>query len=737
MVIRGPSGIGKSEVLRAVRNQISREASEIVLFHTIQSPAHSLSGVIDDLGTQLMSSQLLPLIDTHRLARTIVNTAKDSTWSIAATTLLNVVDRFLPGSQTIAKTLADQVSRELADVAPSAMIERMRQTMPQDLLVGFINILVALNEAGIAGTIVIDQAEAASETVREALLGIAVQAPRHWSTLLAVNDEIPEGIQFLENVWPRLAYAQATRIILNPLDVNALESWCLAERNSVPSLLELESILSNCQGRPLLLREWVSGASTEAELGDIWRRLGPYYQRRLAALSDEARSLVRALALLPAQTTFSLSLITLLCESQSPRKAFAIVEELLSSQFLEADAESDSYRFVHDITKRQVLTVMPRAVIRELADMVLVALRSLDSEPTDNQLLYTVAKLDYQAGHYTEFLEHALPAANNLLSAGSYATALELYEDCISLDTQQLSTSAELEARLGMTAVLYATGYYTEGLQLVSQAESWAVAFRARGLLAQGRLLLRLSRFPESQERLKAAQRQYQELGNLEGVIQCEKEEVTVLRDMGQYAVAVEKARRLVAQAELHKVSLEVLCSCYRALARSRAFVGPLDEALKDGEYALSLAQQTSSPSNVGNAHLAIGEAYRLAGRPEEAIAYYKLAAETALALGNRDSYLWSALALSDSYFLLDRMSDAQNVLIPVRDIVRVVPARYPLVYLHWKLSELAISHRLGVDIAGKLDGVIDDYERLGVQWPREYVTQLTTDGLISPKPFG
>lgn len=680
---------------------------------------------------------MLPLIDTRRLAQAIVQTAKDSTWTIAASTLLNIVDRFLPGTKSVAKTLAEQVQHEVASVAPAAMIDHMRGAIPQDLLVGFINILAALNEMDVPGTIIIDQTESASEVVREALLGLAVQVPDNWSVVLAVNDELPEGIAFFENVWPRLAYSQASQSVLEPLDVGALESWCLVERNTVPSLVELEAILSNCQGRPLLLREWVSGASTEAELGSIWQRLGPYYQRRLNALSIEARSLVRALALLPAQSRFPLSLISLLTESKSSRESFATVEELLNAQFLEESPEPDTYRFVHDVTKRQVLKSMPRAVIKELANIVLAALKALSSEPVNHQLLYTIAKLDYEAENYTEFLENALPAATNLLHSGSYEPARELYQACISLGSEQISASAEVEARLGMADVLYATGYYHEGLQLISEADSWTGTFRARGRLTQGRLLLRLSNFPAAQERLRSARLEYENLADLEGIIKCEKEEVTVLRDVGEYERALKKAVDIVAKAEASRVSIEVLCSCYRALARSRAFTGPLNRALEDAQSAISLAQDTNSPSNVSNAQLAMAEVYRLARQPSAAIEYYRTSAETALTLGNRDAYLWSILALSDCYFLLDNMSEAQNVLVPVGDVVRAIPSRYPLVHLHWQLSEFSILHVLGNDVAEDLQSVVTDYGRLGVRWPAQYAADLVAGRQIPAKSFG
>lgn len=372
VVLRGPSGIGKSELLRTLHTQILAENNMISLLHVIEAPAQSLDYLIGDLAGQLLSSPILPRLDLSALAKAVVTVARDSTWSTASAMLLNVVDRVLPGSQDTLRKLGEQLSTELAQVAPPAMIERLQGALPQDMLVGFLNIIYALNKAGINGTILIDQAEASSEPVREALLGMAVQLPDRWNMLLAINDELPEGIEFHEKVWPRLCYKGARQSTLKPLDATTLEKWCLHERGKTPGRLELESIINNCQGRPLLLQDWVSGLSNDAEMTAIWQRLGPYYQHRLNGLSRAGKTLIRALSLLPASSEFSLALIGRISDAPSNTAAFEIVEELVRTQFLEEAGQDETYRFVHDITKRQVTATTPHSVLQETAAQKLI-----------------------------------------------------------------------------------------------------------------------------------------------------------------------------------------------------------------------------------------------------------------------------------------------------------------------------------------------------------------------------
>ena len=739
VILRGPSGIGKSELLRAFHSDFLTGNDDVIcLLHSIDAPAQSLNFLIDDLASQLLSSPVLPRLDLSVFARAVVTVARDSTWSVASAALLNIVDRVIPGSRETLLSLREKVAAEVAQVAPPAMIEKLQDALPQDMLAGFLNIISALDSAGTRGVVLIDQAEAASDSVREALLGISVQLPSGWSIVLAINDELPEGIEFYEKTWPRLAYQGARQVVLKPLSIEALERWCLLEKGSAPGRLELESIIENCQGRPLLLREWVSGLSEEAEISAIWQRLGPYYQNRLNALTPAARNLVRALSLLPAPAAFSLELIKRIADVQSNTAAFEIVEELVRAQFLEA-AQNEIYRFVHDITKRQVRVNTPPSVLRESAMQVVMALRQTQlgvSSRQDTQLGYALALLEHQAGLYQEFVSDALPVAADLVSQGSYTSAIELYRACLSLENADMVIQAEMQAKIGLAAALHATGYYYEGLSFLTIAETWTGLQRANALLIKGRLLLRLDRYSEARSTLRQAREFYAELNSPYGIIQADKEEITVLRDLGHYSEAVQKSFDLVRRAESQAESKDLLGSCYRALARSLAFTGPKEDAITAGEHALELAVASGSTTNVGNANLALGEAHRLGGAPTDAVTFYNVAAQIGLAIGNRDSYMWAILGMSDCHFLLHDLNTARQVLVPIGEILRSRPDQHPLEYLHWRLSELTISLIEGADVRDEFSQIVAKYGNLGVVWPEEYFSTLTSGASLLPKRF-
>lgn len=354
----------------------------------------------------------------------------------------------------------------------------------------------------------------------------------------------------------------------------------------------------------------------------------------------------------------------------------------------------------------------------------------------DTQRGYTLAVLEHQAGFYEEFLVDALAVASGLLSSGSYPPAIELYQTCLSLEKSVITERSEIEARIGIATALHATGYYHEGLGFLSLAESWPSLQGAHALLTRGRLLLRLDRFNDAWHTLRQARKRYMDLDEGEGVIHCDKEEITLLRDLGHYTEAVHRSYDLISRAEAQVQSSNLLGSCYRALARSLAFTGPLEAALDSGRRALELALDSGSTINVGNANLALGEAYRLGRAPSDAVAFYETAAEIGLTVGNRDSYMWSILGLSDCHFLLDHLSLARKLLAPIGEILRSRPAQYPLEYLHWRLSELAISFVENADIEEECANIVTEYGRLGVSWPNQYFSNLASGAGWSPKYF-
>ncbi len=123
ILMRGPSGIGKSEVVKAVHREILADGYEAAMIHEVESPAHTTDTLIDDLAGQLIASDIFPLTNPREFAQSIIRVARDKTWSIASAALLDLTGRILPGSRAVADELVKQISKELGQTAPHAMVE--------------------------------------------------------------------------------------------------------------------------------------------------------------------------------------------------------------------------------------------------------------------------------------------------------------------------------------------------------------------------------------------------------------------------------------------------------------------------------------------------------------------------------------------------------------------------------------------------------------------------------------
>jgi hypothetical protein len=113
------------------------------------------------------------------------------------------------------------------------------------------------------------------------------------------------------------------------------------------------------------------------------------------------------------------------------------------------------------------------------------------------------------------------------------------------------------------------------------------------------------------------------------------------------------------------------------------------------------------------------------------AIEYYEKAILIANKIANRDSFLWSALGLSDALLLDGQHLKSQRTLDEVASIVKHADSLYPLEYLHWNLSQATL------DFIGKKINeeemllAATKYSSLKINWPLEYVKKI-----ISEKPI-
>jgi tetratricopeptide (TPR) repeat protein len=738
ILVRGPSGIGKSALLRTMAAELrSGNPAIVCLMHEVQSPAHSLDSLLASCTSQLLAQTQLPGVSWSDIGGALTRGARDHTWAFATAALLDLAGNFAPQTKKLTESIIKGITDELAPAASQFYAEQIVASGRKDMLAGFFHLLDAVASSGPPGCLIIDRAEAASDAVSTAVLALATRMPATWSSIVALNDETPAGLAALDKVWPEMAYAGGRQITMPPLSLGALEAWVESKRRvSVPAVT-IRRVLDNCAGRPLFLRDWVERTSTLAEHQPVLSALEPYYQQRLRALSDRARQLLRHLALLPAQSAFPLDFCGALLSEPDRVKSFEIVQELVTAQFLQLQfGFDDVYGFVHEVARTQILQNLPHAIIKDLSLRVLNTLhlaklgRSVETEG------YSRLVLAKGAGVLSAFTSEIISAAETLARAGSYEAAREVYMMCLqSTEMEHLHNAAYV----GLARVLFDTGHYQNALDelhLLRPEQATPELLASADLVRTG-VLVRLNRYPEARVASEDAARLFSRLSNEEGRLEAERRMNTILRDLGEYEQAVVQGTKIVSDAVAASVSDDSMSSCLRGLARSLALHSDLAQALVAAEDALAAAERANSLRGIGNSHLAFGEAYRHGRQLPLAVEHYLKSLEYAERTANRDGTIWSALALADAYFMADDIERGQRALSEVASLVAPVPERHPLEYLHWQLSDAAIQYsQLVVDATeAALVAAAAGYDELGISWPHRYVASLLA-GERPPKRF-
>lgn len=735
VLLVGPSGIGKSEFMRALQGSIMQSQEGFVcLRYEVKSSAHTTQDVLSDLTIQLLEQAEIPGGTFEGFRKALNQLGREHSLSLATAALLDAVSVLAPRLTKTTEALLTTLRGASNSSSPRATAERISKTGNDDLLAGFIRLIETLDANGVSGCILLDRIEGGAESVQSVASALVSSLPPTWGVVLTVNNELPEGLKVLEQLQPRIAYVGGERQRIEPLDLPALEAWTLdVNKGEVQNIDQLMRVLENCGGRPLYLRDWVHGLMTEAESSLILNdRLGEYYEQRIKSLSADARWLLTRLAITPENAVFSFDFCQRLLSTKSPVTADAtweVLSELIRNNFLERDGED--FRIVHAVTRKHIFNTLPTPVIQSAASSILQVISAPEQASQDPRVLYTRLVLSNLAGDRESVRSLALTAGSQLTEAGSYTPAFNAYSLFLAAAESPESLESSIQAVMGISTVLLQTGHYQDALSRLSgvAVDKVSASTSADLSLLRGEILMRLNRYDQALSELEVAHRAYGELDSVRGQIEAEKSVNTILRDLGRYERAVSQARSLAERARKELPPSRLLASCLQALARSLAFVGDTDEGVATAQESLDMALSVQTIRAEGNAYLAFGEVYRHSLIVDEAIPNYERAIEIAERIANRDSFLWSSLGLADSYLLTESYLNAQRVLERVGEVVKHAPTHYPLEHLHWQLSTATIDFINGSITEEDFLAAAEQYQMLGITWPMDYVREIIDKG--------
>ncbi len=739
LILRGVSGVGKSEFQRNLQSYLGNKSPEFIcLLQEIKASTTTVADVLAGLTVQLL--QQVDLFDgrLQSIRNALNRLQREHTVALGTAALLDLVGVLAPNLKNTTENLTKTLQASFAGASPKAMAEQLAKAEKDDMLLAFFRIIESLDAAGHRGCILFDRLESGSASVQDFADSLATYIPPSWSLILTVNDETPEGIQALTRIQPRIKYLGGEVYRLPPLDIQALQAWTESVRNNLPSVEEMHQVLKNCDGRPLYLKDWVAGLVSQSGTELIVNnRVGEYYQQRVNALGEKAQWLLTRLAIFPQGSSFHFDfchkLLSTLNTVDNVENTWAVVLELVKDNFIERDPTmKDGYRLVHEVIRIHLSQNLPKIVLQSAASTVLKVYLSENSAEEDSSSVFTKLTLARLAGQREEVELRALPVAAQLLSEGAYTPALDAYRFLLEV-VDPSDMGARLQADLGIAKILLHTGYYQEALErlesLAKEPHSESILFQIA--LQRGKTLLRLNRYCESKAELEKAERGYDGLGEVMGQVEAQLSLNTLLRDLEMYSDAAAQAQTLVSRVEAPDANFPLLikASCYRVAARSFALFGRWQMAAEFGKKALSIAREEHSIRAEGNAHFAIGEAYRHGLQITDAYNHYQSAFAIANKIGNRDSLLWSVLGLADAFLLDGQQKEAWQVLKGIEAIVGQGADRYPIEYLHWRFGMATIGYLNGDIVDTDLLLVAGVYDKLHTKWPSIYAEGIIAAG--------
>jgi tetratricopeptide (TPR) repeat protein len=738
ILLKGSSGIGKSQFQRTLQLIIRNDYPDFIcLHHEIKSTTSTLQDVLSALAIQLLEQADFQGERLSNFRKSLNQMGFDHALSLAIAVLIDTVSLLAPTLKKTTESLLTVLKDTTQNSSYRLTAEKIAKAGKDDLLSGFLRLIEILNLNNIHGCILLDRVEVSSASLLGFTEALLVNLPANWGIVVTVNDEIPDGLKVIEQIRPRIKYVGGEIKKLHDLDFSALMTWTQSVRKETPNVDDVQEVLQNCSGRPLYLKDWVnkliSLENTKLLIND---RLGEYYKQRINSLTDDSKWLILRLAIFPANSSFLFDFCTKLFQLRnkeaSSESTWKIISELEDKNFLELDSDNaSSYRLVHTVIRNHIFTNIPRSVLKEAAASIIIILGNAHENMLESQYDYTEILLASFASKNDIILHKAIPTADKLIASSSYIPALEVYKLYLATSDDNKFNESKVKATLGISIILLHTGYYNEALKNLNsidfslEALKDVLFMKPQLDLIRGEILMRLNRYEQANTNLDTAYNSFNLTSNIHGMLEASLHKNTIYRDLGEYETAVLQAESMVILAEKSSTSSLQLASCYLALARSLSFTSRCDKALLLSQKALDIANEKNLLRKKGNAFLTFGEAFRHSKNYSNAIEYYEKAIIIANKITNRDSFLWSALGLSDALLLDQQLIKSQRILDEVGSIVKHSDSSYPLEYLHWNLSQATLDF-IGKKITEEeMLLAANKYNYLKVSWPLDYAKEL------------
>lgn len=219
------------------------------------------------------------------------------------------------------------------------------------------------------------------------------------------------------------------------------------------------------------------------------------------------------------------------------------------------------------------------------------------------------------------------------------------------------------------------------------------------------------------------------------------------LRDYGRYddalqhsALLVGWARRCVNLAntvESKRLAEMRLSSAMRKRIRCLSFFRMIEDAESVFDELNTIALAYQKQIDIAKAKFAMGEVYRHSNDFESAIETYQDGMRIAQDEGDLDIYTWSAICLSDAYFMAGRISEAEDALKLGEHAIKLFDEKMPIEEGYLQVSREALRWKRGTPIVNGIAALIARHSERGASWVQQYFDSLDRTGMPPfPKRF-
>jgi tetratricopeptide (TPR) repeat protein len=200
-------------------------------------------------------------------------------------------------------TLADIMKDASAEWSTKSTLDKLLLENKEAVITTYLALLRQISEQSPDGhkfLLIFDQVENTDVPFQEFLKSIARNLPDKFYLIFALNDEVPEGVKFLNEHKADLMFFKTTPVELTGLSNLEIRQLIQETRGVYKTPDEVEKVRQSSDGRPLWIVQWISSKDFDVSVIDEEKlRLSGYYEENLTAAGAEPKKLARVLSLLP------------------------------------------------------------------------------------------------------------------------------------------------------------------------------------------------------------------------------------------------------------------------------------------------------------------------------------------------------------------------------------------------------------------------------------------------------